>query len=67
MAAPADVVQTANAPARDDVRIQLNNVIAALRIITAKMDADAGITDTNYFALSMDSAIATAPQKVVVQ
>jgi hypothetical protein len=67
MAAPTDIVQTGNAPARDDVRIQLNNVIAALRIITAKLDADAGVTDTNYFALSMDSTIATGPAKVNVQ
>lgn len=67
MAAPSDVVQTANAPARDDVRVQLNNVIASIRLLTAKLDADAGVTDTNYGALITDSAIATAPAKVVVQ
>jgi hypothetical protein len=67
MAVPTDVIQTANAPARDDVRIQLNNLVAAIRGIAAKLDADAGVTDTNYTALWLDSTIATAPSKVVVQ
>ena len=67
MAAPSDVVQKANAPARDDVRIQLNNIVASLRLLTAKLDADAGVADTNYNALITDNAVATAPSKVVVQ
>lgn len=44
---------------------QLNNVIASQRLITAKLDLDAGVTDTNYAALITDAAIATAPAKLV--
>jgi hypothetical protein len=47
----------------DDLRVQLNNVITALRIVTAKLDLDAGVTDVNYTALAVDAAIATAPIK----
>lgn len=48
-----------------EVRNQLNNVIASLRILATKMDADAGITDTNYFALTCDTALgATAPTQI---
>lgn len=66
MAAPADISPdtTTQLATTDDIRTQLNNVISALRIITAKMDADAGITDVNYFALSCDAAVATAPKKI---
>lgn len=66
MAAPADAAPnvTVGAVSTDDIRQQVNNIIAALRIITAKLDLDAGVTDVNYFALSMDAAIATAPVKI---
>lgn len=47
------------------LRNELNNIIASLRLLTAKLDADAGITDTNYNALITDDAISTAPSKVV--
>jgi hypothetical protein len=33
------------------VRTQLNNLIAAVFGIAQKLDADAGVTDTNYTAL----------------
>lgn len=67
MAAPTDIDSTGSSEvAKDEVRQQLNNVISALRIITAKLDLDAGVTDVNYFALSMDAAVATAPRKVRV-
>ena len=35
----------------DLIRQQLNNVIAAINGITLKLDADAGVTDTNYTSL----------------
>jgi len=35
----------------DLIRQQLNNLIAAVFGIAAKLDADAGVTDTNYGAL----------------
>jgi hypothetical protein len=68
MAAPADITPTGSkAPVRDDARQQLNNAIAALRAICTKLDADAGVTDTNYFSLIVDSAatLATPPAKVL--
>ena len=50
-----------------EVRQQLNNLIAAVRTIATKLDADAGVTDTNYNALSMDTAVgAAAPAQVDV-
>jgi hypothetical protein len=66
MAAPADVSPDLTIPlaSADTMRQQINNIIAALRIITAKLDLDAGVTDVNYFALSCDAAVATAPVKI---
>lgn len=69
MAIPADKVPdlTVPNPSTDDIRVQLNNLIAAVRGITAKMDLDAGITDVNYTALWMDNTGtlgANAPTKI---
>jgi hypothetical protein len=65
MAVPADVnIDVGGYYANDAVRVQLNNAIAALRIICAKLDLDAGVTDVNYTALALDAAVATAPAKV---
>lgn len=72
MAAPTDinagrsVANEAMTQELSSIRAQLNNAIAAIRIIAAKLDADAGVTDTTYFALSCDSAVATAPAKVLL-
>jgi len=49
-----------------DIVTQLNNLSASVRLITAKLDLDAGVTDTNYAALVTDSAIATAPTVITV-
>ena len=43
---------------------QVTNLVASLRLLTAKLDADVGVTDTNYNALITDSVIATAPAKL---
>jgi len=43
------------------LRTQVNNLSASLRLLTAKLDADAGVTDTTYGSLITDAAIATAP------
>lgn len=67
MGVPADVqVKNAGLPQSEieALRLQVSNLAASFRLLTAKMDADAGITDTNYNALITDSAIATAPCKV---
>jgi hypothetical protein len=48
----------------DTLRKQLNNLVASFRLLTAKLDADAGVTDANYNALITDDAVATAPAKV---
>lgn len=47
------------------LRTQVNNLVDSFRLLTAKMDLDAGITDSNYNALITDDAIATAPCKVI--
>jgi hypothetical protein len=69
MAIPADKVPdlTVPNPSTDDIRVQLNNLIAAVRGITAKLDNDAGVTDVNYTALWMDNTGtlgANAPTKI---
>lgn len=68
MAVPADVTRDLNTyPAYGGTQVaaQLNNIVASLRLLTAKLDADAGVTDTNYNALITDNAIATAPAKII--
>jgi hypothetical protein len=66
MAVPVDKSPDTTVPviSTDDLRVQLNNVITALRIVTAKLDLDAGVTDVNYTALAMDAAIPTAPIRI---
>jgi hypothetical protein len=67
MAAPLDKVATPGSPScSDDVRQQLNNLITAFRVLTAKMDADAGVTDTNYTALTTDASLAFAPTRITL-
>jgi hypothetical protein len=72
MAAPAD--KSVRAQDRADasiagelatLRAEFNKLVTNVRILCTKLDADAGVTDTNYFALVMDSA-ATGPSKVNV-
>jgi hypothetical protein len=70
MAAPADVktIPTMKDDGNQDVsqlKIQFNNLVTQLRTLCTKLDNDAGVTDTNYFALICDSAVTTAPAKVV--
>lgn len=66
MAVPADISPdlTVALASSDSVRQQLNNCVAALRIICAKLDLDAGVTDVNYTALALDAAVVTAPAKI---
>lgn len=66
MAVPVDISPdlTVGLATSDSIRQQLNNCIAALRIICAKLDLDAGVTDVNYTALALDAAIVTAPAKI---
>ncbi len=67
MAPPADKATRPNGltdSSDADQRAQLNNVVTSLRLLTAKLDADAGVTDANYAALITEAAIATAPKKL---
>lgn len=48
----------------DILRQEFNKLVVNLRVLTAKMDADAGITDSNYGTLVTDTA-ASGPAKVV--
>jgi hypothetical protein len=64
MANPAAVsVRTTGALGSDVAQLvtQVNNLTTNLRILTAKLDLDAGVTDTNYAALVTDGAVATSP------
>ena len=50
----------------NELRTQVNNLTDTVRALTAKLDADAGVTDANYAALLTDSGVATAPAKIDV-
>lgn len=68
MANPANKTKDQHAPGSkgtDQMRAELNNVIDSLRLLTAKLDADAGVTDTTYRSLITDTGIATAPAKIL--
>lgn len=45
-------VREARGSIQKEVLIQLNNLITAFDVLTAKLDLDAGVTDTNYAALT---------------
>lgn len=47
------------------LRNQFNNVVLAFRQLTAKLDADTGITDTTYRSLITDTGGTTPPAKVI--
>jgi hypothetical protein len=69
MAAPADkTVRNMGRGGGSDQDAELpaefNKLVAAFRTLCTKLDNDAGVTDTNYFALCADSA-ASGPAKVV--
>lgn len=69
MAIPAD--QTAQGGAGkalsdlDLLRGEFNKLVVQLRVLTAKLDLDAGVTDVNYAAL-VTAADAASPSKVLV-
>lgn len=74
MAYPTDITRTlvriSPAPGDrllEDLQTQVNNLTATVRLITAKLDADVGVTDTNYDALTTAVAIATAPTTILVK
>ena len=46
-----------------NLRTEFNKMVTNMRVLTAKLDADAGVTDVNYGALVTDSA-ANGPAKV---
>jgi hypothetical protein len=73
MAYPADRALGPNARGLTDdspiraVVDELNKVITALRVLTAKLDADAANTalnDTNYSALTAELAGVASPRKL---
>jgi len=70
MANPDDIKVTAlgtGAIRAEDVLQNLvtehNKLVTNLRVLTAKLDADAGVTDVNYATLVTDSA-ASGPAKL---
>lgn len=69
MAAPSDLTRRGTAlPDSDlaELRTQVNNLTASLRLVTAKLDADSGVGDTNYDALITASGVTTAPARILV-
>lgn len=66
MAAPADkpVLRTGiEGSEQETLRLEFNKLVTNLRTLCTKLDADVGVTDTNYFALIADSA-ASGPAKI---
>ena len=67
MANPADVTArpAGLAGSSDAVLIaQVNKLTATVRALTAKLDADAGVTDANYAALLTDLGVTNAPSTI---
>lgn len=68
MAAPSNISVRGTGALDSDVaelRTQLNNTIDALRGIATKLDSDGGVTDTNYFALWLDTGASSGkPRKI---
>lgn len=69
MANPADITRRGESRGVEGLLYtvvqELNKVTTNLRVLTAKLDADAGVTDTNYGTLVTDSA-ASGPAKITL-
>lgn len=70
MAAPSDISCLAQFPANgtnqiDALRVEFNKLVTNFRVLTAKLDLDAGVTDVNYSTLVTDSA-ASGPAKITL-
>lgn len=68
MAAPAaKAIKIAALPENEieQLRTQLNNLLASFRIAMTKLDNDAGVTDVNYFTLTCDAALGAAAPTVL--
>jgi hypothetical protein len=66
MAVPADQpVRALDRPGgqTDSLRLEVNKLITQFRALCTKLDADAGVTDTNYSAL-LAAADAASPARV---
>ena len=67
MAAPDDVsVKGSTRPDAevDELRQQVNNLVASVRLICEMIDADNGTIGTDYVSSVTDSGVTTAPAKV---
>jgi hypothetical protein len=67
MAPPTDLVVLHGTSGLEQFAVEFNKVVAVLRLLTAKLDADTGVTDTNYDALLTISTVAVAPAKIIVR
>ena len=70
MAAPSDVSCLAQFPANgtnqiDALRVEFNKLVTNLRLLTAKLDLDAGVTSTDYAASITDSSV-SGPAKITL-
>jgi len=45
----------------------INKLTTQIRVLTAKLDADATVTDINYTALVSDAAATSAPLITIIQ
>lgn len=67
MAVPADISVRGLGRLADQqsaLRDEFNKMVVQLRVLTAKLDADAGVTDTTYGAL-VTGADSASPAKVM--
>ncbi len=74
MAAPSNAVTALRRIGMDDdvdtvatIVTNLNHVIGAVRAIATKLDADGGVTDTNYFSTIVDAAGSDPAAKITVR
>lgn len=68
MAAPSALTGRNTARGDDETALMLaefNKLVTNLRVLCTKLDADAGVTDTNYFGLVCDTT-STGPALINV-
>lgn len=67
MAPPTNLAIKHGLSGLEQMIVEFNKVVEVLRLLTAKLDADTGVTDTNYDALLTISTVAVAPAKIIVR
>lgn len=73
MAAPSNVTVPAHKIGHEQavdllyqLATNLNHVVGAIRAVCTKLDADAGVTDANYFSTIVDAAGSDPAKKITL-